>query len=96
MFTMTKTHRALIGGLAVVAAGLPAPAQASPLANTPGASPSVAAVSVSPGRAPVRTGSGFQWDDAGLGAAGAVVLLGTGVALTGGARRRRVQRSIVH
>jgi hypothetical protein len=34
-------------------------------------------------------GSGFQWDDAGIGAAGAVVLMGAAAVGTGLSRRRR-------
>lgn len=95
MFNMTKANRTLVGGLAVALASLPAAAQASPLANTPGSPPVVRAMSVSPDRTPAHAGAGFQWDDAGIGAAGAAVLLGTGLALTGGTRRRRIHRPIV-
>lgn len=95
MFNTTKTSRILVGGLAVAAASLPAAAQASPLANTPGSSPVVTALSVPSDRTPAHAGAGFQWDDAGIGAAGAAVLLGTGLALTGGTRRRRIHRPIV-
>jgi hypothetical protein len=45
--------------------------------------------------APRSAQPGFQWGDAGIGAAGAAVLLGgaaTGVSLT---RRRRLQRTVV-
>lgn len=39
--------------------------------------------------------SRFQWGDAGIGAAGAVGLVGAGALLSGAARRRRVQRGLV-
>lgn len=38
--------------------------------------------------------SGFQWGDAGIGAAGTVVLLGAGAGAASGLRRRRVQRVV--
>jgi hypothetical protein len=40
-----------------------------------------------------QTSSGFQWGDAGIGAAGAVVLLGAGVLGAGATRRRRTVTS---
>jgi hypothetical protein len=42
---------------------------------------------------PEATGSaGFQWDDAGIGAAGAIVLVGAGAGATTTIRRRRTRR----
>jgi hypothetical protein len=38
---------------------------------------------------------GFQWGDAGIGAAGMIVLLGTGAGAAGAMRRRRAQRPVV-
>lgn len=38
---------------------------------------------------------GFQWGDAGIGAAGMVVLLGAGAGTAGAIRRRRAQRPVV-
>jgi len=38
---------------------------------------------------------GFQWGDAGIGAAGMMVLLGTGAGAAGAMRRRRAQRPVV-
>jgi hypothetical protein len=39
--------------------------------------------------------SGFQWGDAGIGAAGAAVVLGGAAAGVGVTRRRRIQRTAV-
>ena len=38
---------------------------------------------------------GFQWADAGIGAAGTAMLLGAGVAASGAARRRRTHRAAI-
>jgi outer membrane protein TolC len=38
---------------------------------------------------------GFQWGDAGIGAAGMIVLLGTGAGAAGAMRRRRAHRPVV-
>lgn len=38
---------------------------------------------------------GFQWGDAGIGAAGAMVLLGAGLLGAGMARRHRVRRTVI-
>jgi hypothetical protein len=99
MFHVTK--RGLAAGLVIAAASFPAAAEARLNLNPPAptsASPSSivngrvpalprAAASVHQPAAAVQ--SGFQWDDAGIGAAGAAVLLGAGVAASGAARRRR-------
>lgn len=53
-----------------------------------GASVPVQAPSVA--RATASSPQGFQWGDAGIGAAGMIVLLGTGAAASGTVRRRRV------
>ena len=42
-----------------------------------------------------RSESGFHWGDAGVGAAGAAVLLGGAAAGIGMTRRRRIQRTVV-
>jgi hypothetical protein len=40
------------------------------------------------------SGPGFRWDDAAIGAGAALVLVGTGGAVAGGARRRRMRRAL--
>ena len=53
--------------------------------------PSVA----SPAGATATSQGGFQWGDAGIGAAGMIVLLGTGAGAAGAMRRRRAQRAVI-
>ena len=102
MLNHTIVKRSLAAGLMTAAAALPATAQAR-YVEDPGATPSASQVQVAvpePASRPASLattqsgGSSFQWGDAGIGAAGAVVLLGAsglGVATT---RRRRVQRTV--
>lgn len=44
--------------------------------------------------ATAQSGSGFQWGDAGIGAAGAVALMGAGAAASLTVRRRRVRQIV--
>jgi hypothetical protein len=44
--------------------------------------------------ATAQPGSGFQWDDAGIGAAGMVALIGAGAAASVSIRRRRVRQIV--
>lgn len=95
---MSKQHtirRWLTGGLVIAAASLPAAAQARPeMEGAPGWSPPPATpASAQPTGA--DGGSGFQWDDAGVGAAVSVALLGGGAAGAGLARRRRARSPVV-
>jgi hypothetical protein len=46
-------------------------------------------------RSVVTSQGGFQWGDAGIGAAGMIVLLGTGAGAAGAVRRRRAQRPVI-
>lgn len=87
-----KRIASLLTGAALSAAvALPSAAQARP--NTdPVTSPAV--VTVEP-QAVGTGGSGFQWDDAGIGAAAAVVLVGAAAAAAGSTRRRRVRGSAI-
>lgn len=59
---------------------------ASALSSVPATSSSVPA--------PATSQRGFQWGDAGIGAAGIVVLLGAGATATGAMRRRRAHRAV--
>ena len=90
---MTKHHaikRSVTCGLALAAVAAPTTAQAMPARE-----PLTRAVTQAPSAS--TTGHerpGFQWDDAGLGAAGAVVLLGAAGGLAAGTRRRRLHRTV--
>jgi hypothetical protein len=92
MFTHHLIRRSLLGGLVVVAAGFPTAAQARPIKFSP-ASSSPPQVVVSPSGAQQRSGaqSSFQWSDAGIGAAGTILLLGAGASAAGTMRRRRTR-----
>ena len=87
MFDHRTIKRALTGALALAAVSLPATAQASP-ARDRGTTPAPRPTATSPAR-------GFQWDDAGIGAGGAILLLGAGGTLATGTRRRRTHRTAV-
>jgi hypothetical protein len=88
--------RSLAGGLVIAAASFPAAAQARYVENpgpqsaspvlTAGPSPA-SQVSATPSSQ--SDSSSFQWGDAGVGAAGASVLLGAGALSAGVIRRRR-------
>lgn len=120
MFTHNVIKRAVIAGLAVGAASLPAAAQAmviegpaapvkSSAVGAPPVQPQLARLhadlqqrsgaqdggtSVAPSVSAATSGGAFQWGDAGIGAAGAVLLLGTGAGAAGAMRRRRVHRPV--
>jgi hypothetical protein len=101
MVNHQSIKRLLAGGLVIAAAGFPTAAQAR-YAEDGGGSPSASQVPiVGPSQAAssaVRTATpdgAFQWGDAGIGAAGAVILMSAGALGTGVARRRRVQRPVV-
>jgi hypothetical protein len=93
MFNVTKHN--LAAGLVIAAASLPSAAQARLDLDPPTAVSASAAAQPAGGSSIQQPGasaqSGFQWGDAGIGAAGAVVLLGAGAAASGVARRRRGQ-----
>jgi hypothetical protein len=95
MFTHTTLKRSLVVGLAVGASAFPAAAHASfimpgdPGPGTAAVAPARAsAAHRAPETARPQAGADFQWDDAGIGAAAAVALLGAGTAATVGLRRR--------
>ncbi len=99
MFKQGVTKRCLAGGLLVAAASFPAAAQArfdlNPSPPPAASAPLPAASRPSVHQGGPSTEAGFQWGDAGLGAAGTVVLLGTGATAVGIARRRRVHRTAI-
>ncbi len=92
-------RRLVASGVVIAAAGLPAAAQArfvvDPPVAPPANSPALAASGLSAPRTPAGSQPGFHWDDAGIGAGGAVLLLGAGVAGSGLARRNRRHRTVV-
>jgi hypothetical protein len=94
MLSYKMIKRGLAGVLVFAAAGFPAAAQASFMADAGGGS-APATLAASGHRAVQQGGSGFQWGDAGIGAAAAITVLGAGAASSGVARRRRVQRTVV-
>jgi hypothetical protein len=101
---MVRHHlmgRSLAGALVIVAASVPSAAQAQsalqPVSaiGAPALSTSAPASPVSrPARTPAAGGPGFQWGDAGIGAAGAVAVLGAGAIACAAPRRRRAQHRI--
>jgi len=90
MLNHTLIKRSLATASIVAAAGFPASAQAI-LVNEGGGGrvPSTPPVVKATAPSVSQTGSEFQWGDAGIGAAGATVLLGTGALGAGMTRRRR-------
>jgi hypothetical protein len=80
---MHKHKHWLAGALVIAAASFPGAAQGRVMTDSTG-HPSAPAPAPSAAPAP-----GFQWDDAGIGAAGTVLLLGAGALAAGVARRRR-------
>jgi hypothetical protein len=98
MFNHTLIKRSLAGALAIGAASFPTAAQArvdlNPLPAPSASQPTQ--VAGAPARAvELKSGQpGFRWGDAGIGAAGAVVLLGAGAGTANAMRRRRGHRIV--
>lgn len=88
-----KRITSLLTGAALTAAvALPSAAQARPNTDPVTTQPAVVTIEAQG----TSTGSsGFQWDDAGIGAAAALALIGTAVAAGGATRRRRVRATAV-
>jgi hypothetical protein len=78
---MTQFKRLATTGIANAALSLPATAHARVMKD-----PAVYPTATPPA---AHSAAGFQWYDAGIGAATTVVLLGSGVLVAGAARRRR-------
>ena len=93
MMTKRSIRRSVTSGLLIAAASFPAAAEARFSLETVGsrAPPPVSRPAPAP---PAATEAGFQWADAGIGAAGAALLLGTGALAYAAPRRRRAQRAI--
>jgi hypothetical protein len=92
MLSHKMIKRGLAGVLVFAAAGFPAGAQAFAMDSAGGGSAPGLVVS---GQAVQQGGSGFQWGDAGIGAAAAITVLGAGAASSGAARRRRTHRTVI-
>jgi len=93
MFRHIRIRRSFLAAAAVSAAALPAGAQARPFfdpAPVHTAPPARVATVVHEPEA--NSSASFQWDDAGIGAAGAIVLLGAGAGAATTIRRRRTRR----
>jgi hypothetical protein len=97
MFKGNLIRRTLATGIVAGVATVPAAAQArfdlNPSPGTPG--PGQAVSSPAAPQPTVGNESGFDWGDAGIGAAGAVVLLSAGAGGTVVVRRRRAQRAAI-
>ena len=95
MFKRNLIKRSLVSGLAVSAVAFPSAAQAA-FIDGGGGGPVL--VTSTPSAAPVQRepapSAGFQWGDAGIGAGGAVLLLGGAAAGAGVTYRRRTQRRL--
>jgi hypothetical protein len=90
MFKQHMIKRSLVSGLVIAAASFPASAQAMFIGGDTSNIPSAPIASGPSAPQPTASAhSSFQWDDAGIGAAGAVVLLGAGALGTSATRRRR-------
>lgn len=89
MLNDTLIKRTLASGLAIAAVGFPASAQAMFIDGGGAASAPTAAVPARPAASVSDAKSGFQWGDAGIGAAGATMLLGVGALGAGVTSRRR-------
>ncbi|HEX4673520.1 MAG TPA: hypothetical protein VH279_14685 [Solirubrobacteraceae bacterium] len=97
MFTYLQVRRSSLTLLAAAAVALPAGAQARPIFDPPSGGQighrDQPAPPVNAAAQPELTGAtGFQWDDAGIGAAGAIVLLGVSAGTATAIRRRRRDR----
>jgi hypothetical protein len=98
MYKHNLIRRWLTGGVVIAAASFPSAAQAMlPLADPPAATSGqvASAIGLPVPHAGSRAQSGFEWGDAGIGAAGTIVLLGAGAVASGVGRRRRAHRTIV-
>ena len=95
MFKSIK--QSLVAATAIVALSAPSAAFATMFASDGGGSASGPgqAVVVAPGsRTTAASSQGFQWGDAGVGAARIVVLVGLGVGAASAVRHRRVHRPV--
>ena len=89
-------RRLLVASTAILVLSAPCAAFATDAADGGGSAsgPARAAVSAPVSRAAASSSQGFQWGDAGVGAAGVVVLVSVGVGAASVLRRRRVYRPV--
>jgi hypothetical protein len=95
MFNVQHIRRGVTGGVVVAAISFPAAAQAMWPPADPPSTPNSSLVRLAVPSTSTSGQPGFQWEDAAIGAAGAVVLLGAGVSASGVARRRRDHRTVI-
>ena len=97
MITLSK--RIIAVAAVIAAAAAPSTASARLIAAAPDSGPVGAAVPIqAPSATPQQqagTSQGFQWDDAGIGAAGVLVLVGAGAGAVTLAGRRRTHEARV-
>jgi hypothetical protein len=92
MFNQAVLKRSLITCVAVGAAACPTAASARAVERGDLGAPPPAAQTVHADAAAAPTTNAFRWDDAGIGAAAAIVLVGAGGIAAGGLRRRQTER----
>jgi hypothetical protein len=99
MFDHTVLKRSLITCVAIGAAACPAAATARAIQPGDLGAPPPVVQPVHAGVVSYTASSAatddFRWDDAGIGAAAAIVLLGAGGVAAGGLRRRHTQREVL-
>ena len=96
MYKDNLIKRSLAGGLVIAAAGFPAVSQARYVEDPAGSiAPSQLVTRSSAAHAGATSHSPFQWGDAGIGAAGTIVLLGAGAGAAGAVRRRGAHRAAI-
>jgi hypothetical protein len=85
-----KITKPALTAAVIVAAAAPSGAAARPLYDPPGSSYSVPvpAVQTAAAQPMAQSEQGFRWDDAGVGAAGMLVLVGVGSSAAVAVRRR--------
>jgi hypothetical protein len=93
VFRHIQIKCSFLAAAAIAAAAVPAGAQARPFFDPSDVHTAPLAPVVTVVREPAANGpAGFQWDDAGIGAAGAIVLLSAGAGAATTIRRRRTRR----
>jgi hypothetical protein len=87
--------RSMVAGLSVGALLCPTAAQARGFdVNPPPSSPPATVSQTIPAQRATIVDQGFQWGDAGIGAAGTIALLGVGAGAATVMRQRRAHRTI--
>ncbi len=94
MLSHSFIKRSVVACLTVGAVVFPTAAQARFELNPTPSYPPPAVSRTVPAQPVASTDQGFQWGDAGIGAAGTIVLLGVGAGAAGVMRPRRRHRTI--